>query len=104
MYSVNLWGSKPGENDDCWSGYDFKSKEEALAVFERPWGRWKGFDACRRSTAFIELDGPDIHKTRANPDFDPNDRDDDDDWRREIAMQQGMAFGCEGYNEVMGWD
>ncbi len=27
----------------------------------------------------------------------------DDDWREEMAMQAGMAFGCQGYNDVMGW-
>jgi len=28
----------------------------------------------------------------------------DDDWRREQAMQAGMAGGCQAYNEVMGYD
>lgn len=27
----------------------------------------------------------------------------DDDWRREQAMQAGMAFGCDGYNDAMGY-
>lgn len=27
----------------------------------------------------------------------------DDDWTRERAMQAGMAFGCDGYNDEMGW-
>lgn len=30
-------------------------------------------------------------------------RCDDDDWRREIAMEAGMLGGCEAYNEVMGY-
>lgn len=29
--------------------------------------------------------------------------DDDDDWKREIAMQAGMGGGCIAYNEVMGY-
>lgn len=44
------------------------------------------------------------------PDCCPNcDRDiggedntDDDEWRRERAMQAGMAGGCDAYNEKMG--
>lgn len=27
----------------------------------------------------------------------------DDDWKREQAMQAGMAHGCQGYNDVMGY-
>ena len=27
----------------------------------------------------------------------------DDDWQREQAMQAGMAFGCDGYNDMMGY-
>ena len=29
--------------------------------------------------------------------------DDDDDWKREGAMQAGMAFGCDGYNDYYGY-
>lgn len=29
--------------------------------------------------------------------------DDDDDWKREQAMEAGMAFGADAYNEHMGW-
>lgn len=40
-----------------------------------------------------------------NPHPDLRDDDcNDDDWRREIAMQAGMAGGCDAYNEVMEWD
>ena len=28
----------------------------------------------------------------------------DREWQREQAMQAGMAFGCDAYNEVMGYD
>jgi hypothetical protein len=30
-------------------------------------------------------------------------REVDDEWRREQAMQAGMAFGCDGYNDEMGY-
>jgi|ETNvirnome_6_100_1030635.scaffolds.fasta_scaffold02398_5 hypothetical protein len=29
---------------------------------------------------------------------------DDTEWRREQAMEAGMAFGCNAFNEIMGWD
>jgi hypothetical protein len=34
-YSVNLWGSNPDitDNDDCWTGDDFATREEAIRVY-----------------------------------------------------------------------
>ncbi len=94
-YAVNYWGSKPGTNDDCWCGHDYESREEAEAAFEAP--VLKNFNSC---TAWVELDGPDVHKERENPDFRPV-REDDDDWRQEIAMQAGMGLGIQAYNDHM---
>lgn len=34
--------------------------------------------------------------------LEPDDEDDADD--SEFAMQQGMAFGTDGYNDAMGYD
>ena len=31
------------------------------------------------------------------------DREADDDWQREQATQMGMAYGCDGFNDAMGW-
>ena len=31
------------------------------------------------------------------------ERRDDAAWRQEIAMEAGMAFGCQGYNDAMGY-
>jgi hypothetical protein len=44
-----------------------------------------------------------IQQVCANPDYRPS-KDDDRAERSEFAMQQGMAFGVEAYNEAMGWD
>lgn len=105
MYHVNLWGSKPGENDDCYTGDEFKTLEDAMKVYDDPWSHFGNprFHDYRVSVAWIELDGPDVHEERRNPEHRES-KDDDDAWRREIAMEAGMAFGCAGYNEVMGWD
>lgn len=103
MYHVNLWGSKPGTNDDCWTGTEVETLEEALQIYNDPWGRFKGFDFSRSSTAYIELVGPNVYKTRQNPEYDDRE-DDDDDWRREMAREAGMLHGVSAYNEVMGYD
>jgi hypothetical protein len=34
---------------------------------------------------------------------DYNEPDTDDSWRQERAMQAGMAFGVQGYNDAMGY-
>jgi len=101
-YSVNYFGSHPDENnDDCWSGYDFATREEAEACFLEE----VTIPGCFDCTAWIVLDGPDVHKERKNPDFKPSrddDRDFDDEWKREMATQAAMAFGVQGWNDYYG--
>lgn len=110
-YSVNYWGSHPDEeNDDCHTGVDFDSLEEAIAAFKA-----KPSEVCSwmadHDPAFIEIDGIDdadlpglgIERVRKNP-IHRKSKDDDSDWQHERAMQAGMAFGCQGYNEEMGFD
>jgi hypothetical protein len=36
----------------------------------------------------------------ADPGYRPED---DTDWKAEMAMQNGMAFGVDGYNDTHGW-
>lgn len=35
MYNVNLWGSKPGENDDCRTGGELTNLKRAIAWLEK---------------------------------------------------------------------
>lgn len=56
---------------------------------------------CDSGTAYIELDGPGVNRVRKNPGYRPES--DTDDWQREQAMQAGMAFGCQGYNDMMSY-
>lgn len=108
-YAVNLWGSKPGTTDDCWSGADFATLGEARAAFEDlELHEFDGLFAVSpgtfMDTAWVELDGPDVHEERQNPHYKPSQRSDwEAEWRQERAMQAGMAFGCQGYNDEMGW-
>lgn len=37
------------------------------------------------------------------PTDEPTCDDNDNDWQREFAHQNGMAFGCAGYNDAMGF-
>jgi hypothetical protein len=97
--------------------HETRDLEEALKVYENPGDptvagihftrEWKG-------SAYIELavmkdpntdkdvEDLSVYKVRKNPDYRPS-TDNDDDWRREIAMQAGMGGGCAAYNEVMGY-
>ena len=97
-YSITHWGSHPDlDNDDCWKGEDFDSLEAAKAS--------KLYQEGDYSTAYIVLDGPSIHQVKANPRYSARRvaREEAAE-RAELAIQQGMAFGCQGYNEAMGWD
>ena len=54
---------------------------------------------------FVELDGPGgVYEVKQRPGVKLRaKRDHDADWKRERAMQAGMAFGCQGYNDEMGY-
>jgi hypothetical protein len=113
-FYVNLWGSHPDDdNDDCWTGEEFDTLEEAQAAFARPETIECDYfqnTMHDRSTVFIEV-GRHVGKNgvetldvrRLRPDS-PKRKDNDDDWRREIANEAGMLHGVEAFNEVMGWD
>ena len=111
LWSVNFWGSEPGTNDDCWTGFDFKTEAEARAAYSDP-KKLKEDSYCPlQDAAWIELalgtrGGTGVLTARTidskpNPDYEPPV--DTDDWRQEPAMQAGMAFGCDGYNDMMGY-
>lgn len=94
-YSVCFFGSHPDlENDDCWTGADFDTKAEALDFYNNPKIDWAN-EVC---SAYIEIDGPDIHEVRKNPDFIPEVID-GSDWKSEIRMQAAMGHGIQGWND-----
>ena len=84
-YCVNWWGSKPHSNDDCHSGRWFDLLADAETAYN---GSHPSF------VAWIELDGPEIHKERQNPDYKP-DTTLDDVWENEWEHQQRMLGGCD---------
>ena len=107
-YTVNLWSTHPDlDNDDCTTGDDFFTLAEALACAENAVAHFDLFDLTVHE--YIEIDGIDYHEDRKNPVFDAKKasrlrRDEGAEWRSERAMQAGMAFGVQGYNDEMGYD
>lgn len=113
-YSVTLWGSNPDEtdNDDCWTGDDFATREEAIACYravvmfpEEGLAQHMG----RGGWECVMIDGPDTHEVTQNPDRPSCDRrrrelaQSDAEWQRERAMEAGMLHGVDAYNDEMGW-
>ena len=97
MYSVELFGSDPAEeNDDCWTGQDFPTLEEAEAFYNQPFSDPKYAQFYKNCTAFITLIGPEVNKKRKNPDFKPRKPEIDS----EFARQAGMMGGIDAYNDA----
>jgi hypothetical protein len=92
-FAVNFWGSKPGTNDDCHTGVEFEEHGEAMDTFTAD---------AEPDVAWLEIVGPTFRAERKNPAYVPQE-DDDSAERSEHAMQAGMAFGCAGYNDAMGY-
>lgn len=102
-FCVSLWGSNPGENDDCSTGADFATLDEAKACRADLWAHFSA-DYFKK-LPFILLDGPGVHEVTKNPDAPKRVKKDNmDDWRQEIANEAGMLGGIEAYNEAMGYD
>lgn len=107
-YSVDYWGSHPEEgHDDCYCGADFDTLEEAEEEYAK--------DPNDSSVAYVEMceyvgeAEDDVRevvsiKVRQNPNYKPEQDNNDDDWRNEIAMEAGMLHGVDAWNEVMGCD
>lgn len=94
MYSVLYWGSHPDlENDDLWYVEDISDFVTAQKKYHE--------EVLDSDVAFVEFDGPEMNLVRANPHFRKGKTERED--RMEAAMQAGMAFGCDGYNDVMGY-
>lgn len=95
-FTVNHWGSDPTVDepeDTCWTGFEFATLAEALAVFAE--------EPLDSSVLWVELDGPEVYDARRTRHRAPHR--DDSDWQREIAMEAGMLGGCDAYNDAMGY-
>lgn len=112
LWEVSLWCSRPGTNDDCNTAETFETEAEARACYGDPSGVFSAQEL--RSAAWFALcTMPERRvseevEARCNPDYDAARalRDEaayDEMCRQEMAMQAGMAFGCDGYNDAMGW-
>jgi len=112
-YSVNIWQSEPFTNDDCWTGTDGLSLDAARALFADPsidpsFAKHLNGDGTTELWLSIQKDNDewlasDLVAKRKYSAATKAATDDDDAERREHAMMAGMAFGCAGYNDVMGY-
>lgn len=120
-FSVILCGRHPHDKDfdDAWTGEDYATLAEARAVFDaadpfvsfeqnRPVGYY------RNCTPYVWLLGPEDQvpggeEIRTMPDAQQildrqkYEKAFDREWAREQALEAGMAFGCDGYNDAMGY-
>ncbi len=104
-FVVSVWGSHPAsENNDCWGCAEFDTKAEAEAAAADPVNHFALITVG--DCDYVEIDGPSFYAVRRNPYPERLIRAAkraDGYNRREAAMQAGMAFGCAGYNDEMGY-
>lgn len=107
-YSVDFWGSNPDEgNDDCHMGEEFPTLEQARAAYDSP--EFPSHTPAY-TVAYIVLSTPDgsLWESKSNPAYDvARNAKEDVEFERmeraERATQAGMVFGCDGYNDAMGY-
>jgi len=99
-YSAELWGShKDLQQDDCWTGSDHETSEEAMASL-----RALQANPRNRNWAYACVEGPDGRVFEETNPKHVVEEDDDQEARSEFAHMQGMAHGVGAYNEAMGYD
>lgn len=92
VFRVDYWCAHPDkDNDSHDSGWDYDTLEEARKSVD---------NGAEPYIQYIILWGPNVHEITENPNYHDTS---DDDWRHEMAMEAGMAFGCQGYNDFYGW-
>lgn len=100
-YMVEIWGCVPGTDDLCITGKETDNLKEAHEWYSQPFSHFKGLEGEPVLWAEISEDGVPQGKRCLRNIKVPKGCD--DDWKREQAMQNGMAFGCQGYNDTMGY-
>ncbi len=104
-FEAVYWGSHPdADNDDCWTSYKFPTAEAATQFAESADCRDTMWIEVTRDTGEVTPEGW-IVLERLSLHRNPNYREEKDsnDWLEEQAMQAGMAFGVDGYNDVKGY-
>jgi len=96
-YTVLGFGSHPDSgNDDCWMSQDFTTYDLARQFYLK--------EPDDNEIEFLMLDGPEVNEIReVQRKKSKKVCSGNDEWVREGAMQAGMAFGVEGYNDYMGY-
>jgi len=98
-FSVELWQSHKNDGlDNCLTGSDHETIEAAKTGLQS----LKDASWARGNWAYACIEGPDgrVHE-ETNPDYRAKP-DDDSCGRSEFAIQQGMGFGVDAFNEACG--
>lgn len=97
MFTAEIWQShKDLGNDDCYTGGEFGSLEEARKELVKMQSRYRWAYAC--------IEGPEGRvQEETNPNYKPEPDDNSLD-RSEFAAMQAMSFGVDAYNEARGFD
>lgn len=105
-YTVKLWGSNPGTNDDCWTEGEYPTLAQARVAYEEPFdsGEFPMRYNDSHEPLWIEMTGEGIHEVRCiwtGTRTPSRDSGFDREWQSEIAMQAGMGLGIDAYNDEM---
>lgn len=114
MHTIILRNSNPSLcNDDLVMSEDFETYADAKSAFDKPSELPQGIQREIRSAAlqgyelWMELDSENGYESKCICEETERGaeyrRREDEMWRREQAMEAGMAFGCDGYNDFMGY-
>jgi hypothetical protein len=101
-YHVDWVGSAPEEaNDDCWCGTVHETIEAARLAFH---GSTPAYAAgCTAVVTLTDDTGNEIARRYIRRQDAPSRTRDASECSLEHARQCGMAFGCDGYNDAMGY-
>lgn len=108
-FRINLWTCDPDSDKaqlhGVANGSDFATLAEAQKVYDNPWRYFTKVNPADIHTVQLDYESKDLIEESfeyRNKAYKPS-VDNDDAWRREMAMEAGMAFGCNGFNDMMGY-
>lgn len=107
-YTISLWSDKPVETDTCFVAEDFATEKEARMGLVDLSATFHGMRKSDLDVPYIMLDGPGLQEIITRPEtvkrYERERERHERECRNENAMQAGMVFGVQGYNDAMGYD
>jgi len=114
MHTIMLLNSNPDlDNDDIVMSEEFEAYADAKSAYENfdllPQGMQSEIRTAKIQgyELWMELDSDKGYEckciSKETAEGARRRLREDEEWRREQAMEAGMAFGCQGYNDFMGY-